>query len=149
TFGTLVLLWYQKTFKIRGMGSQPNAPLPDGLEIGGYRNVRPIASGGRPPVAVAEAARPEQVAHHAYLPSALVKRQEGELAPSIEDKRIATFRNGLKCFIEEGRAVAQIFHPSVVRVVNFFRANGTVYMVMAYERGRSLQELVLRNRGKG
>lgn len=131
------------------MGSQTNAPLPDGLEIGGYRIVRRIASGGFSIVYLAEDARGEQFAIKEYLPSSLVKRQEGELVPAIEDKNIATFRNGLKCFFEEGRALAQIFHPNVVRVVNFFRANGTVYMVMAYERGRSLQELVLRNRGKG
>ena len=35
-----------------------------------------------------------------------------------------------------------------MRVVNFFRANETVYMVMNYESGRSLQEHVLRNRSK-
>ena len=131
------------------MGAQTNAPLPDGLEIGGYRIVRRIASGGFSIVYLAEDARGEQFAIKEYLPSSLVKRKEGELVPAIEDKNIATFRNGLKCFFEEGRALAQIFHPNVVRVVNFFRANGTVYMVMAYERGRSLQELVLRNRGKG
>ncbi len=131
------------------MGSQTNAPLPDGLEIGGYRIVRRIASGGFSIVYLAEDAHGEQFAIKEYLPSSLVKRKEGELAPAIEDKNIATFRNGLKCFFEEGRSLAQIFHPNVVRVVNFFRANDTVYMVMAYERGRSLQELVLRNRGKG
>ena len=51
-------------------------------------------------------------------------------------------------FLEEGRTLAQIFHPNVVRVVNFFRANDTVYMVMTFEQGRSLQEIVLKNRGK-
>jgi serine/threonine protein kinase len=50
------------------------------------------------------------------------------------------FRIGLKCFFEEGRALARIVHPNVVRVLNFFRANETVYMVMAYESGHSLQE---------
>jgi serine/threonine protein kinase len=30
-----------------------------------------------------------------------------------------------------------------VRVLNFFRANDTVYMVMQYERGKSLQEYIL------
>ena len=32
-----------------------------------------------------------------------------------------------------------ISHPNVVRVLNFFRANETCYMVMRYERGRTLQ----------
>ena len=80
------------------MGAQTNAPLPDGLEIGGYRIVRRIASGGFSIVYLAEDARGEQFAIKEYLPSSLVKRQEGELVPAIEDKNIATFRNGLKCF---------------------------------------------------
>jgi hypothetical protein len=46
----------------------------------------------------------------------------------------------MKCFFEEGKTLAQIQHPNVVRVVNFFRANETVYMVMEYERGRTLQK---------
>jgi serine/threonine protein kinase len=36
----------------------------------------------------------------------------------------------------------------VVRVVNFFRANETVYMVMQYERGRSLQEHITQRKGE-
>jgi serine/threonine protein kinase len=35
----------------------------------------------------------------------------------------------------------------VVRVLNFFRANETVYMVMRYERGRTLQEHIHLRRG--
>ncbi|MCP5264902.1 MAG: serine/threonine protein kinase [Burkholderiaceae bacterium] len=131
------------------MGTQTNAPLPDGLEVGGYRIVRKIASGGFSIVYLAEDGQGERFALKEYLPSNLIKRKQGELAPAIPDKNLATFRNGLKCFFEEGRALAQIFHPNVVRVVNFFRAHETVYMVMAYEQGRSLQEVVLRNRGKG
>ena len=46
----------------------------------------------------------------------------------------------MKCFFEEGRALAMLSHPNVVRVLNFFRANETVYMVMRYERGRTLQD---------
>jgi eukaryotic-like serine/threonine-protein kinase len=36
-----------------------------------------------------------------------------------------------------------------VRVVNFFRANETVYMVMLYEQGRTLQEQILKYRDRG
>jgi len=41
-----------------------------------------------------------------------------------------------------------VIHPNVVRVLNFFRANETVYMVMAYEGGRSLQELIVHHRNR-
>ena len=130
------------------MGTQTNAPLPDGIEIGGYRIVRKISSGGFSMVYLAEDGKGEKFAIKEYLPSSLVKRKAGELAPEIPPANEATFRNGLRCFFEEGRALARIFHPNVVRVVNFFRANETVYMVMAYERGRSLQEIVLRHRNR-
>ncbi|HQR60346.1 MAG TPA: serine/threonine-protein kinase, partial [Methylophilaceae bacterium] len=53
------------------------------------------------------------------------------------------FRIGLRSFFEEGRALAHINHRNVVRVLNFFRANETVYMVMQYERGKTLQEYIL------
>ena len=57
-------------------------------------------------------------------------------------ENLTSFRYGMKCFFEEGRALAKINHPNVVRVLNFFRANETVYMVMRYERGRTLQQQI-------
>ena len=130
------------------MATQTNAPLPDGLEVGGYRILRKIASGGFSIVYLADDAEGNRYAIKEYLPSNLVRRNEGELSPAIATVNLSTYRNGLKCFFEEGRALARILHPNVVRVINFFRANDTVYMVMAYEQGRSLQEVVLRNRGR-
>jgi serine/threonine protein kinase len=53
----------------------------------------------------------------------------------------------MKCFFEEGKALAGLQHPNVVRVLNFFRANETVYLVMRYERGRTLQEHIRSRRG--
>jgi serine/threonine protein kinase len=131
------------------MAAQNNAPLPDGLEIGGYRIVKKIASGGFSIVYLAYDGDGNAVAIKEYLPSALALRQPGELAPSIPKPNLPVFRIGLKCFFEEGRALAKIVHPNVVRVLNFFRANDTVYMVMAYEAGHSLQEQISRLLAKG
>ncbi len=131
------------------MAAQTNAPLPDGLEIAGYRIVKKIASGGFSIVYLAYDEDGNAVAIKEYLPSSLVARQPGELVPTITQENLATFRIGLKCFFEEGRALARIAHPNVVSVINFFRANETVYMVMAYESGRSLQDHILRRRDKG
>ena len=130
------------------MAAQTNAPLPDGLSIGGYKLVKKISSGGFSIVYLAEDEGGQRFAIKEYLPSTLVKRETGQLVPTISTENLATYRNGLKCFFEEGRALARILHPNVVRVANFFRANETVYMVMAYEEGRSLQELILRNRNR-
>ncbi len=131
------------------MAAQNNAPLPDGMEIAGYRIVKKIASGGFSIVYLANDADGNAVAIKEYLPSALALRQPGELAPVIPKANLAVFRIGLKCFFEEGRALALIAHPNVVRVLNFFRANETVYMVMGYESGHSLQEHVARLSAKG
>ncbi|HTN65677.1 MAG TPA: serine/threonine-protein kinase [Burkholderiaceae bacterium] len=131
------------------MATQNNAPLPDGLEIAGYRIVKKIASGGFSIVYLAYDEDGNAVAIKEYLPSSLALRQPGELIPAISADNLATFRIGLKCFFEEGRALARIAHPNVVSVVNFFRANETVYMVMVYESGRSLQDQILRRRDKG
>ncbi|MFD2366363.1 serine/threonine protein kinase [Pseudoduganella sp. GCM10020061] len=131
------------------MAAQNNAPLPEGLEIAGYRIVKKIASGGFSIVYLAYDEDGNAVAIKEYLPSALALRQPGELAPVISKPNLPVFRIGLKCFFEEGRALALISHPNVVRVLNFFRANETVYMVMAYESGHSLQEHVAQLARKG
>ncbi|TWI62084.1 hypothetical protein IP91_04193 [Pseudoduganella lurida] len=131
------------------MAAQNNAPLPDGLELAGYRIVKKIASGGFSIVYLAYDGEGNAVAIKEYLPSALALRQEGELAPVVSKANLPVFRIGLKCFFEEGRALARIAHPNVVRVLNFFRANDTVYMVMAYESGHTLQDHISRHRAKG
>jgi len=131
------------------MTAQNNAPLPDGLDISEYRIVKKIAAGGFSIVYLAYDVDGNAVAIKEYLPNTLALRAPGELVPTIAPDNLSTFRIGLKCFFEEGRALARITHPNVVRVQNFFRANETVYMVMAYESGRSLQEHILRRRDKG
>jgi eukaryotic-like serine/threonine-protein kinase len=131
------------------MATQNNSALPEGLEIGGYRIVKKIASGGFSMVYLAYDEEGTAVAIKEYLPSALALRKEGELVSHIAAANLPIFHIGLKCFFEEGRALARISHPNVVRVLNFFRANETVYMVMAYESGRTLQEHILHRRDKG
>lgn len=130
------------------MPAQTNTPLPEGLEVSGYRIVKKISSGGFSIVYLATDEAGQSVAIKEYLPASLASRNPGELLPYVAPENLNTYRIGLKCFFEEGRALASIFHPNIVRVLNFFRANETVYMVMQYESGRSLQEHVLRNRTK-
>lgn len=131
------------------MAAQTNAPLPDGLDIAGYSIVKKIASGGFSIVYLAHDEDGNSVAIKEYLPSSLALRQPGELTPFIAPENLPVFRIGLKCFFEEGRALARIAHPNVVSVINFFRAHETVYMVMGYESGRSLQDHILRRREQG
>jgi serine/threonine protein kinase len=65
------------------------------------------------------------------------------LTPRVAPEKLSLYRLGLKSFFEEGRALAQISHSSVVSVLNFFRQNETVYMVMNYLEGGSLQDFIV------
>jgi serine/threonine protein kinase len=67
----------------------------------------------------------------------------GELTPRVKPDKQPLYRLGLKSFFEEGRSLAQISHPSVVSVLNFFRENETVYMVMNYLQGDTLQDFIV------
>ena len=67
----------------------------------------------------------------------------GELLPVVAPEKLSLYRLGLKSFFEEGRSLAQIAHPSVVSVLNFFRENETVYMVMNFLDGASLQDFII------
>jgi serine/threonine protein kinase len=129
------------------MPSQANQPLPEGTQLENYRIIKVLASGGFSFVYLAHDENETPVAIKEYLPSALALRTNGALHPQVAEEDQATFRFGLKCFFEEGRALATLVHPNVVRVLNFFRANETVYLVMRYERGRTLHEHIRQRRG--
>jgi serine/threonine protein kinase len=126
---------------------QSNQPLPPGYQLENYRIARQLSSGGFSIVYLAYDAEETPVAIKEYLPNSLALRTAGSILPTIADEHRSTFRHGMKCFFEEGRALAHLSHPNVVRVLNFFRANETVYMVMQYERGRTLQEHIFKHRG--
>lgn len=49
--------------------------------------------------------------------------------------------------LQEGRLLAQLNHPSIVRVRDVFEANQTVYLVMDFVNGQTLAEIINR-RGK-
>jgi serine/threonine protein kinase len=119
------------------------APLPPDSLIGGYRVVRKVAAGGFGLVYLAVDTQGQQVAIKEYLPSSLATRAEGQRQPQIAADKLSLYRLGLKSFFEEGRSLAQISHPSVVSVMNFFRENETVYMVMNFLEGASLQEFIV------
>ncbi len=125
------------------MSKTKPAALPVDTLIGGYRIVRKLSVGGFGVVYLAKDKNDAWVAIKEYLPSSLVTRLDGELLPSVADDKLSLYWLGLKSFFEEGRALAQISHPAIVGVQNFFRANETIYMVMDYLQGATLQEFIL------
>lgn len=62
--------------------------------------------------------------------------------PTSEAGEDACYTWGLERFLSEAQILAQISHPGVVRVRDFFEANGTAYIVMDYEDGKPLSKVL-------
>lgn len=124
------------------MPTNQNLALPTGYQLQDYEIRKVLSSGGFSFVYLAHDSHKKTVAIKEYLPTSIAVRADGEtVLPNGDD--VALFRHGLKCFFDEGLSLAKIDHKNIVRVINFFRANETVYMVMQYERGKSLQDYIL------
>ncbi len=121
------------------MATQIIDPLPSGFQLDLYRIDRKIGGGGFSLVYLAFDDDGEPVALKEYLPDGVVRRGEQGVVIPISEEKERAFKQGMRFFFDEGRTLAHIRHPNVVRVINFFRANDTVYMVMKYERGKTLQ----------
>jgi eukaryotic-like serine/threonine-protein kinase len=122
------------------------APLPPNTLLHGYTIVRQVSEGGFSLVYSARDPNNQMVAVKEYLPASLASRAEGQLSPQVLPDKLSLYRLGLKSFFEEGRSLAQISHPSVVSVLNFFRQNETVYLVMNYLQGATLQDFIMAGR---
>lgn len=118
-------------------------PLPSGHTIGGYRFERPLAMGGFSLVYLATSSTGARVAIKEYLPAQLASRRIG-LIPQVKPEHRQAYQDGMMAFFEEGIALSSIDHPNVVRVLDFLRANDTVYLVMRYEEGQTLHEKIRR-----
>ena len=119
------------------------AALPPDTLIGGYKVIRKLSAGGFGLVYLAVDKQGQEVAIKEYMPTSLATRAPGELLPQVQPDKLSLYRLGLKSFFEEGRSLAQISHASVVSVLNFFRENETVYMVMNLLEGATLQDFII------
>ena len=79
-----------------------------------------------------------------YLPLALVTRAaDGRVETKDAESRTA-FDAGLEHFLAEGRTVAGLEHPNIVKVFRCFEANGTAYLLMPFYKGEALHTLLQR-----
>ncbi|MGR8920101.1 MAG: serine/threonine-protein kinase, partial [Gammaproteobacteria bacterium] len=87
-----------------------------------------------------------QVAIKEFLPAQLATRDSSAAVAPLSAELADDFADGLRRFIAEARTLAQFEHPNIVRVHNVFEANDTAYMVMRYEHGRSLGDILRERR---
>ena len=80
-----------------------------------------------------------KVAIKEYFPGDIARRQpDGAIQSTSAGKE--QFEWGLKSFLSEARTLAVFSHPNIVRVLRFFEANGSAYLVMDYVQGATSGE---------
>jgi serine/threonine protein kinase len=121
------------------------AALPSGHRVFEYRIDKMLGGGGFGLTYLAHDVNLE-------LPVALKEYYPGDLATRSADSSVhvrategaAQFTWGLERFLDEARALASFRHPNIVRVLRYFKENGTAYIVMEYETGDPLKRWLLR-----
>ena len=118
--------------------------LQSGTVVDDYIIEREIAHGGFSSVYLARHRITQvQVAIKEYLPRKLAHRTWNNNIVANSDESQKLFVHGRSLFIEEAKVLATLKHPSIVEVVSFFHANSTVYLVMDYAYGITLDKLLL------
>ena len=121
--------------------------LPLGTVIDRYRIEKLLGGGGFSLVYLCRnQENDEQVVVKEYMPSRLARRAADGQVEAKGEKEANRLNRGRTLFFQEAAALAALKHPNIVRVLSFFRANNTVYMVMEYQEGRNLQQY-LKERG--
>ena len=84
----------------------------------------------------------KNVAIKEYLPIELAVRERDHSVHPVSEERGEQYKWGLDRFIKEAQTLAQFDHPNIVRVHSVTEENNTAYMVMVYEHGQTLQEIL-------
>ena len=122
--------------------------LPKGTQIDEYTIDHVLGGGGFSIVYLATNSQGNQVVIKEYMPSRIAFRNESGQVVAQKELHADKFSHGQRLFFQEAGALGNLKHPNIVNVINFFRANGTVYMVMDYEQGHNLQHYIVRHKGK-
>ncbi len=117
--------------------------LKAGHELHWYRIDKVLGQGGFGITYLAHDPNLDQhVAIKEYLPMELAVRDGDNSVYPASAANGDRYQWGLDRFISEARTLAKFKHPAIVRVLSVFEDNNTAYMVMEYEQGKSLQQLL-------
>ncbi len=117
--------------------------LQSGTIIDQYMIERELAHGGFSSVYLARQLKDQfQVAIKEFLPRKQAHRTWNNVVVPNSDADKLLFNKGRALFFEEAKVLSQLKHPNIVEVSNFFQANATVYMVMNYDYGITLNTVI-------
>ena len=122
--------------------------LPSGTLLGAYRLLGVLGKGGFSLIYHAEIEDSgQEVVIKEFMPKKISRRDpRGRVVP-IQERLAESLYRGRKLFFHEVKALASVKHPNIVRVLDFFLANETCYLVMPNERGRNLGAYIQERRG--
>jgi serine/threonine protein kinase len=124
--------------------------LASGTQLEEYVIEGKLGGGGFSIVYLASSPDPEHplVVLKEYMPRKLAYRgDDGHTIHTRDEKAAEQFAHGRRLFFQEANTLAGLKHPNIVNVINFFRANSTIYMVMEHQKGVNLQEYINRHKG--
>ena len=125
----------------------PDHHLPPGTRVDRYAIEKAIGGGGFSVVYRAmDSKSGEKVVIKEYMPAKLAVRAQNFFVAADSESDVERFTQGKRLFFQEASTLATLKHPNIVDVINFFRANGTVYMVMRYEDGVNLHAYIKKHR---
>ncbi len=117
--------------------------LQTGTIIDQYVIERELAHGGFSSVYLArQIADQVQVAIKEYLPRKFAHRTWNNVVVANSEESATLFKRGRVLFFEEAKVLSRLKHPNIVEVIGFFKANSTVYMVMTYDYGLTLDKVL-------
>lgn len=118
--------------------------LPAGFEFDGYRVERVLGAGAFGITYLAQELNiGRKMAIKEYLPSDIAMRSaDGVSVHAIRSTDGETYEYGLEQFVEEARTLVRFQHPNIVPFHRLVEANGTAYVVMEYQEGRTLAEVL-------
>jgi formylglycine-generating enzyme required for sulfatase activity/serine/threonine protein kinase len=84
----------------------------------------------------------QDVAIKEFLPTDMAVRENDSSIHPVSGEYGEQFKWGLDRFMSEAQTLAKFKHPNIVRVLTVFPENNTAYMIMEYEKGRAMNELL-------
>jgi len=129
------------------MSKTSNNSLKKGTILDIYTIDSILGGGGFSIVYLAHDKDANKVVIKEYMPNKLASRGENNKVKPTTDTNVERFAHGRRLFFQEAGTLINLKHPNIVNVSNFFRANGTEYMVMDYEEGVNLQSYIKKHKG--
>jgi serine/threonine protein kinase len=121
--------------------------LPSGFELNEYRIESTLGVGGFGLTYLAVDANLDlKVAIKEYLPNDIALRNSDNSVTVKSESAVDAFAWGRARFLDESRTLASFHHANIVRVMRFFEANQTAYMVMEFVAGKPLNDWIVPRR---